>query len=94
MKLAGLDADRIHGSLTVTLRDGREASLDIDIDVSDDRSFLEVQNHYNDEDRLHPILPVRLLSQTLSIHWPGNPHPLRGEEAPAPLVIRVPLPGT
>lgn len=92
MKLAGHDATRIHGSLTVTLSDGREASLDIDIDVSDDRAFVELENHYyNDDDLFRPRGSRRLESQSLSFRWPASSHLLRGEAVPPPLVIRVPV---
>lgn len=93
MMLAGHKANRIHGTLQVTLADGREASLEIDIDVSDPRSFLEVQTHYDDFERVGMLLnrPTRALAQTLSIHWPTPPYPLRDPQPEAPLTIRVPV---
>lgn len=93
MKLLGEhDAQRIHGTLSVTLADGREAALDIDIDVSDPRCFLDIRNHYDEREftGLGNLRPVVLLSQSLEIHWPTPPYPLRESERPAPLTIRVP----
>lgn len=90
MRIAGHDAVRIKGTLVVELADGREGALDIDIDVSDPRAFLEVQDHYDEYS--HSMLSrVRPLSQTLSIHWPSYLYPLRDEERPPPpLTIRMP----
>lgn len=87
MKIAGHTATRVHGSLVVELADGRQGSLEIDIDVSDPRSFMAIRDHY-DEETNEP--DPAMVSQTLEFHWAAPAY--RRDAKVEPLIIRVPGP--
>lgn len=87
MRIAGREATRIQGTLQIMFEGGVEGSIDIDLDVSHSSSFLEIQNHYDDDsDWRFSLAPRPLLSQTFSIHVPPQ------SEQDPPLILRVPVP--
>ena len=77
MRLAGKEgAKRICGALMVEFEDGTQGSLALDLDVSDPRAFIELQDHWHPGGSdfsgfdLHP--PRQVVSRTVSIHVPSE----------------------
>jgi hypothetical protein len=77
MRLHDRNALRVHGTLTIELDDGQEATIGVDLDVSHHDTQWGVDQNYADRERYgsgfsrRPLLP---LATTYSIRIPTGSH--------------------
>ena len=83
-------AMRITGTLDVELEDGRTATMEVDLDVSDPRTTWGVDGHYDERAR-GPVLALGgRYATTYSVTIPTS---LRREDGGATWTLRVPVDG-
>lgn len=79
-------ATRVTGTLDVALEDGRTATLEIDLDVSDPNTGWGVDHEYAEEPGFPYVRLGRRLSTTFSVRIPAS---LQGNSDPL-FTFRVP----
>lgn len=85
-----IEATRVHGTLDVELADGRTAIVEVDLDVSDNRTAWGIEHQYNNPEDFGLFSgPVRVVSTKFYVEVPPSIH----RDDDPPFTLRIPTDG-